>query len=184
MDQAEHDPTGRSAHEPGSKLDAGKPRPALVLGGFANALDAVTAVGTFGAKKYTDNGWRTVPNGIERYTEAMLRHWLKEVKGELHDPETELLHAAHLAWNALARLELMAEAYRNRERVAQTEATISEWRDDRLPTKEDTDNYDGVWIWSYMHNEPHKCHFQSIDVLGSMWAPGNLPAPTTPPAQQ
>jgi hypothetical protein len=103
----ESDPTGRSPHEAGAKLDAGKPLPALVLGGFASALEAVTAVGTYGAKKYSPNGWMEVPNGVERYTEAMLRHWLKEAKGELADPDTDLLHAAHLAWNALARLELM-----------------------------------------------------------------------------
>lgn len=105
----EQDPTGRSAHEPGAKLDAGKPRPALVLGGFSRALEAVTEVGTFGARKYTPNGWRSVPNGVERYSEAMLRHWLKETQGIELDPGSNLTHAAHLAWNALARLELMLE---------------------------------------------------------------------------
>lgn len=101
------DPYGKDAHDPGAKLDSGKPRPALVLGGFSQALQAVTEVGTFGAKKYTDNGWMLVPNGISRYTDAMLRHYLEEASGSHHDPETDLLHAAHLAWNALARLELM-----------------------------------------------------------------------------
>lgn len=103
----ERDPTGKTAHEPGAKLDAGKPRPALVLGGFSRALSAVTDVGTFGARKYTPNGWRTVPNGVERYSEAMVRHWLAEAQGIESDPDSNLLHAAHLAWNALARLELM-----------------------------------------------------------------------------
>lgn len=65
-------------------------------------------MGTYGARKYTPHGWLTVPNGIERYSEAMLRHWLKEQTGEACDPDTDLLHAAHLAWNALARLDLMA----------------------------------------------------------------------------
>jgi hypothetical protein len=103
----EHDPTGRDQHEPGAKLDAGKPRPALVLGGFVHALKAVTEVGTFGAAKYTDNGWRTVPDGPQRYTDAMLRHWLADPGGLSSDPDSGLAHAAHLAWNALARLELM-----------------------------------------------------------------------------
>lgn len=103
----ESDPTGIDQHQPGAKLDAGKPRPQLVLGGFSNALAAVTDVGTFGAAKYTDNGWREVPNGIERYSEAMMRHWLQEAQGIECDDQTHLLHAAHLAWNALARLELM-----------------------------------------------------------------------------
>jgi hypothetical protein len=107
MAENELDPTGRDQHEPGAKLDAGKPRPALVLGNFSRALSAVTDVGSYGARKYTDNGWRTVPEGVERYTEAMIRHWLEECADKKYDAETNLLHAAHLAWNALARLELM-----------------------------------------------------------------------------
>ena len=103
----EKDPTGRGQHELGAKVDAGKLRPALVLGGFARALTAVTEVGTFGANKYTDNGWMVVPNGIDRYTDAMMRHLLKEQQGELTDRDSQLAHAAHLAWNALARLDLM-----------------------------------------------------------------------------
>lgn len=103
----EQDPNGLSQHQPGAKLDSGKLRPQLVLGGFSRALTAVSEVGTFGAAKYTDNGWRQVSNGIERYSEAMIRHWLWESQGIECDGETQFLHAAHIAWNALARLELM-----------------------------------------------------------------------------
>ena len=103
----EVDPTGLDPHQPGAKLDAGKPRPGLVLGGFAAALAAVVDVGTYGAQKYTDNGWKEVPNGIERYTDAMYRHLLAESRGELRDEDTGILHAAHAAWNALARLDLL-----------------------------------------------------------------------------
>lgn len=104
---AEVDPTGRSAHDPGAKLDAGKPRVGLVLGGFAQALREVAMVGTYGAKKYTDSGWVDVPDGFSRYTDAMLRHYLAEATGEQFDDGSDLLHAAHVAWNALARLELL-----------------------------------------------------------------------------
>jgi hypothetical protein len=103
----EADPNGLDAHAPGAKLDAGKPRPALVLNGFARALREVVNVGTYGAKKYTDNGWMEVPNGIERYSDALHRHLLSEATGEACDADTDLLHAAHAAWNALARLDLM-----------------------------------------------------------------------------
>lgn len=103
----EVDPTGRSPHEPGAKCDAGKCRPGLVIGGFARALKAVSWVGTFGAAKYTANGWRSVPNGIERYTDALHRHLLAEACGEKLDDDSGMLHAAHAAWNALARLELL-----------------------------------------------------------------------------
>ena len=102
----EADPSGISPHTPGAKLDAGKNRLGLVLQGFANALEEVGRVGTFGANKYTDNGWMSVPNGHARYTDAAYRHLLKEAQGELLDPDSGLQHAAHAAWNALARLEL------------------------------------------------------------------------------
>ena len=105
----ELDPNGKDPHEAGAKLDAGKNRLSLVLGGFGKALQEVGKVGTFGANKYTDNGWKSVENGKERYTDALLRHYFKEVDGELKDEDSKLLHAAHLAWNALARLELMMD---------------------------------------------------------------------------
>jgi hypothetical protein len=104
---AERDPSGISLNTPGAKADAGKVRPALVLGGFARALLEVSKVGTYGAVKYTDNGWQAVPDGERRYDDANLRHWLNEKAGQTKDTDTALLHAAHAAWNALARLDLM-----------------------------------------------------------------------------
>jgi hypothetical protein len=103
----ELDPHGLEAHTPGAKLDAGKPRCALVLGGFARALLEVSKVGTYGAVKYTPHGWTQVPQGPDRYDDAGLRHWLAEKAGQPADPDTQLLHASHQAWNALARLDLM-----------------------------------------------------------------------------
>jgi len=52
----ESDPTGRGAHDAGAKLDHGKVRVGLVLGGFSRALMEVCEVGTGGAAKYSDNG--------------------------------------------------------------------------------------------------------------------------------
>jgi len=94
-------------HELGAKDDGEKVRAGLMVGGFANALYAVAEVTTYGARKYSPNGWKQVPNGVERYTDAMFRHLLEEMAGYDEDPESGLLHAAHSAWNALARLELM-----------------------------------------------------------------------------
>lgn len=110
----ESDPLGKSPNEAGAKLDAGKNRLGLVISGFALALQEVGLVGTFGANKYTANGWQTVPNGIERYTDAMYRHLLKEAAGEHIDPDSEMLHAAQVAWNALARLNLILQARSSR----------------------------------------------------------------------
>ena len=64
----ESDPTGKRPNEPGAKLDAGKNRLGLVLLGFSRALLECGKVGTYGAGKYTDNGWMAVPDGERRYT--------------------------------------------------------------------------------------------------------------------
>lgn len=91
---------------PGTKLDHDKPRCGLVLGAFSQALMAVSKVGTFGAAKYSDNGWLSVPSGAQRYRDALYRHMLAAASGEVIDPESGLPHEAHVAWNALAILEL------------------------------------------------------------------------------
>ena len=91
----------------------------LLLGHHLGARNAARKAGehanqgnvaTYGAGKYTDHGWRTVPNGRARYTDAMYRHLLAEASGHVQDDESGLQHAAHAAWNALARLELMLSA--------------------------------------------------------------------------
>jgi hypothetical protein len=102
---SEEDPNGIKQHEAGAKMDSGKPDASLLLM-FGKALTAVSAVGTFGARKYTRGGWQAVPDGTQRYTAALLRHLYQE-HYEVLDRDSDLLHAAHAAWNALARLELM-----------------------------------------------------------------------------
>ena len=111
MDTAssEADPNGLNQHEPGAKLDRGKIMPRLILHDMSRAISAVSGVGTYGATKYTEGGWRHVNKGFERYTDAMMRHLLKEGV-EMIDQESGLLHAAQVAWNALARLELLLSA--------------------------------------------------------------------------
>jgi hypothetical protein len=101
----ERDPNGVNQHDAGAKLDAGKPDCSL-LNYFGLALLEVSKVGTFGAEKYTRGGWQHVDNGINRYTAAMIRHWLQEKYNE-YDSDLPVLHAAQVAWNALARLELI-----------------------------------------------------------------------------
>lgn len=101
------DPAGAiDPHQPGAKLDAGKPLARLIVHGMPRALLAIAEVATSGAAKYSEHGWQHVPRGVDRYTDAMLRHVLREGI-ESRDDESGLLHAAHAAWNALARLELL-----------------------------------------------------------------------------
>lgn len=107
----EVDPNGLDAHADGSKLDAGKPDASMLLM-FGKALIAVAEISTFGAKKYTRGGWQSVADGFERYTAAELRHMCKE-HYEDYDADSGLLHLAHGAWNALARLEMKLRSMDN-----------------------------------------------------------------------
>lgn len=100
------DPNGLDQHAPGAKLDGSKPRPELVFRGFARALKAVTAVATYGAEKYSPDGWQHVDNGEQRYMDALYRHLSEKHLGVALDEESNLSHLAHAAWNALAVLEL------------------------------------------------------------------------------
>lgn len=104
--QEQVDPKGLDQHAPGAKLDGNKIRPELVFRGFANALKAVAEVATYGANKYSEDGWQHVENGGQRYTDALYRHLLEDHLGTRRDDESQLLHLAHAAWNALAILEL------------------------------------------------------------------------------
>lgn len=96
--------------EKGVKLDDGKLKLGLVFGGFANGLKEVGAIGTFGANKYTENGWQTVPNGVDRYKDALLRHLFAWMSGEEFDNESGFRHLAHAAWNCLALCTLTFKA--------------------------------------------------------------------------
>lgn len=90
------------------KFDGGKsPIYRGGLGYFPAAIREVATVSNFGASKYAWDGWRSVDDGLNRYTDAMVRHLSYEAEGETMDPDSGLLHAAHTAWNALARLELI-----------------------------------------------------------------------------
>jgi len=100
------------------KYDAGKsPLYRGCLGYFPRALRAVADVSQFGASKYAWNGWEHVPDGFLRYTDGLARHLSYEGEGQEIDPDSQLLHAQHVAWNALARLELLLK---ERDAVHQT----------------------------------------------------------------
>lgn len=106
--KVQKDPHGIAQHEPGAKLDSGKEPMTLILHAMPRALLAVGRVGAYGANKYSEGGWKHVKDGQRRYTDAMFRHMLSEGL-ETYDAESGLLHAAQVAWNALARLELMLQ---------------------------------------------------------------------------
>ena len=98
----------------GIKYDAGKsPIYRGAVSYFPRAIAEVARVSGFGASKYAWEGWRLVDDGIARYSDGMVRHLAEEGKGEVLDSDSGFLHAAHTAWNALARLELMLTEMEN-----------------------------------------------------------------------
>lgn len=104
----EKDPNGLDLKTAGAKADAGK---APILKGllqyFPRALSEVARTSEVGAKKYSWKGWESVPDGVSRYGDALCRHLVSEaIEGEF-DGDTGLLHSTQVAWNALARLELI-----------------------------------------------------------------------------
>lgn len=102
----EKDPNGLDSKEPGAKLDAGKsPVFRGLLDYFPRACLAVADVSAAGAAKYSWKGWESVPDGVDRYSDAMGRHIVNMSIDGPYDPDG-FLHRAQIAWNALAALEL------------------------------------------------------------------------------
>lgn len=108
------DPKGLDAKAPGAKLDGGKPQVVSgVVGYFPRAVEAVAKLSGHGAEKYSWGGWASVEDGVRRYSDGLGRHITQEAIEGPYDLEWlnkyghHVLHATAVAWNALARLELM-----------------------------------------------------------------------------
>lgn len=87
---------------------------------FPMALNEVARVSAFGATKYNWNkGWLAGKDAFPRYSDALVRHLGKEAYEELDTgPKgSQLLHAAHVAWNALARLEVLLYARKGQQQL-------------------------------------------------------------------
>ena len=72
------------ATEAGIKLDGEKLQWDLVP---FEAVEKVVEVLMVGARKYTPDGWKTVPNREKRYFNALIRHVAAKSRGEEIDPE-------------------------------------------------------------------------------------------------
>lgn len=76
----------------GQKSDSGKPDYTWIP---MSALDGVTRVMSFGAKKYSRDNWKQVADGVHRYIAAAMRHLASLNEGESIDPESGELHIDH-----------------------------------------------------------------------------------------
>lgn len=105
-----HSPFLKDSTKKGVKHNSKKPKMSLLFKQFPKALEAIVKCSEYGNEKYkeTDHdfmNFKRVEGGSQTYADASLRHRL--IKG--NDEESGLPHAYHIAWNALAELELYIE---------------------------------------------------------------------------
>ena len=62
-----------------------------------DALEQISDVLTYGAKKYEEHNWKKVPKSKGRYFAAAMRHLTAWFRGERLDPESGHPHLAHAA---------------------------------------------------------------------------------------
>lgn len=77
---------------------------------FPHAILALSTLTAIGAKKYRPSGWKDVEDGINRYSEACARHFVRS-KIEQADKDTGATHLCCVAWNAAAALTLSQAAH-------------------------------------------------------------------------
>lgn len=81
-----------------AKADKDKPRFSLLEVGH---LQEMIEVLEFGAKKYSKDSWKSVPDAKERYFDAAMRHLLAYRQGQETDVDSGLRHLAHAAVNIM-----------------------------------------------------------------------------------
>ena len=91
----------------GKKTNKNKPEISLLFKQFPKALEAIVMCSQYGHEKYKETdkdylNYTRVDGGSKTYADAGLRHRLQQGK----DLESGLPHQFHVAWNALAELEL------------------------------------------------------------------------------
>ena len=78
-------------------------------------LEDIVRVYTAGANKYGANKWQNLPDGYQRYKAALFRHLVEYEKGNWLDNETNCIHLAQVAWNAIAMLHIAKQNMKNNE---------------------------------------------------------------------
>ena len=103
-----------SKSQKGVKTNNLKPQMSLLFRQFPKALEAVVMCSQYGHEKYKETdedylNYTRVDGGSKTYADAGLRHRLEQG----NDLESGLPHQFHVAWNALAELELWIKENEN-----------------------------------------------------------------------
>jgi hypothetical protein len=77
----------------GRKDDINKDRWDLLV---IEVIQDLVKVLTYGAEKYQPENWKKVPNAVERYFAALMRHLAAWRMGEVYDEDSKLPHLAHV----------------------------------------------------------------------------------------
>ena len=96
----------------GIKNNQNKPQISLLFKQFPKALEAVAKCSEYGHQKYKETdedylNFKRVDGGSKAYADAGLRH--RTFVEKTLDEDSGLPHAWHIAWNALAELQLILE---------------------------------------------------------------------------
>lgn len=98
---------GKEVSSEGVKTNNLKPQMSLLFKQFPKALEAIVLCSQYGHEKYKETdkdylNYTRVDGGSKTYADAGLRHRL----GQGDDLESGLPHQYHVAWNAIAELQL------------------------------------------------------------------------------
>lgn len=98
----------------GLKYDKGKIRIGEMIQDFCIPFQEICKLWHFGTVKYGKGNWKLVDDAEDRYTNAMIRHFIAE-ETEVFDPETRLHHSVHVAWNAIVRVFFILRSDNNQK---------------------------------------------------------------------
>ena len=87
----------------GIKYDSEKPDYSLLP---PHALEEAVRALTYGKNKYSRENWKLLDDAENRYFAAAQRHLWAIRRGETHDPESGLHHAAHAIVSLMFLYEL------------------------------------------------------------------------------
>ena len=105
----------------------GKPQISY-LGDIKEALEELCQVFASGAEKYGRNNWKKggPPKAI---LDSLGRHFLKLAAGTELDEESGYHHAAHIAWNALAYIQLKHDGRLKMKEWKHEEEKLGRWQE-------------------------------------------------------